>query len=303
MRSTENVPITNLCWSNWKIFGLGKSSRENRRLVLRHGRSCWEMRGKILRIGERKGWPVAQSLFSMFGRPSVKNKKGELRKGVRIVKSLLSNRPGKVEIWHDLVDPTFCGPNTNWHELSKKKGQELVTNTWLFWFLTFIIRVITDNISMWVTRHSTVDWDCSKTQTVLGPWRFEIHIGKNSVCWSAHGLYSRRSRSLGLGFWSIAFFQKRYCNQNGETCCATKPKKENTSIEDYETLTPNSESRWTVCLTVLIWTPNPNQICWSHKPTRRHADERLFHPWWVEPSSPIVQHIIRCFLAAIFSPI
>ena len=31
-----------------------------------------------------------------------------------------------------------------------------------------MIRVITDNIAMWVTRHSTVDLDLSKTQTLLG---------------------------------------------------------------------------------------------------------------------------------------
>ena len=35
-----------------KNIGFGKSSRENRRFVLRQGRSCLEMRGKILRIGE-----------------------------------------------------------------------------------------------------------------------------------------------------------------------------------------------------------------------------------------------------------
>ena len=35
---------------------------------------------------------------------------------------------------------------------------------------------------------------------------------------------------------------------------------------------------------------NPNQICWYHKPICRYSDERQFHPWWMEPPSPSVQH-------------
>ena len=49
-----------------------------------------------------------------------------------------------------------------------KNGQELVKNAWLVWSLTFKIRVITDKIAMWITLHSIVDWDCSKSQTLLG---------------------------------------------------------------------------------------------------------------------------------------
>ena len=30
--------------------------------------------------------------------------------------------------------------------------------------------------------------------------------------------------------------------------------------------------------------------CWHQKTTRWHADQRKFHTWWVEPSSPFVQH-------------
>ena len=43
-----------------------------------------------------------------------------------------------------------------------------MTNAWLVGFLTFIPRVITHNIAMWLTRRSKVDWDCSKTLTLLG---------------------------------------------------------------------------------------------------------------------------------------
>ena len=34
----------------------------------------------------------------------------------------------------------------------------------------------------------------------------------------------------------------------------------------------------------------PNQICSYQKPTRRHVDERQFHSWRMESSSPIIQH-------------
>ena len=42
---------------------------------------------------------------------------------------------------------THFGLQTNWHELSQNGP---------------------DNIAMWETQHSTVDWVCSKTQTLLG---------------------------------------------------------------------------------------------------------------------------------------
>ena len=57
----------------------------------------------------------------------------------RIVNSLLSNRPQNACSWHALVDRTSCGRQTNWHEH--------VTDAWLFWFRTFKIRVITDNVA------------------------------------------------------------------------------------------------------------------------------------------------------------
>ena len=39
------------------------------------------------------------------------------------------------------------------------------------WFLTFITQTISDDIVMWETRLSTVDWVYSKTQTVLATSR------------------------------------------------------------------------------------------------------------------------------------
>ena len=34
----------------------------------------------------------------------------------------------------------------------------------------------------------------------------------------------------------------------------------------------------------------PNQIWWHQKPTRRHVKQRMFHPWWVEPSLSLVEY-------------
>ena len=72
--------------------------------------------------------------------------------------------------------PLFC---TNWwtrHSMVRKQtgtsrhknGQELVKNAWFVWSLTFKIRAITDKIAKWVILHSIVEWDCSKSQTLLG---------------------------------------------------------------------------------------------------------------------------------------
>ena len=83
-------------------------------------------------------------------------------------------------LWYELVDLTFlvCKQTcTSCH----KNGPDPVTNACLVWSLTLLTRVITDNIAMWVIRHSIVDWDDSKTQTLLGPWRFEVNFGENSV--------------------------------------------------------------------------------------------------------------------------
>ena len=47
------------------------------------------------------------------------------------------------------------------------ENDPLTTNAWLAGFLALITRVTTDNIPMCVIRRSIVDWDCSKTQTLL----------------------------------------------------------------------------------------------------------------------------------------
>ena len=45
------------------------------------------------------------------------------------------------------------------------------------------------------------------------------------------------------------------------------------------------------CLTELIWYSwDSNQVHWHQTPDCRHIDQRKFHTWWMEQSSPFVQH-------------
>ena len=57
-----------------KITRMAKTSRKNCSVVLRHGRTCSKMRGKVLRIGEQKDRATVQSFKQLFGRSP--NQKG-----------------------------------------------------------------------------------------------------------------------------------------------------------------------------------------------------------------------------------
>ena len=47
------------CWSNRKIAKLGKTSRKNNCMILRHGRTCSEICGKIQWIDKQERWVIA----------------------------------------------------------------------------------------------------------------------------------------------------------------------------------------------------------------------------------------------------
>ena len=82
----NNVWIQNFRRSNWKITMLGKS--EYFFMVLWHGRSCREMCGTILWVGEQNDSRTLQSIYSMHWRPSFQRRRIEIRG--RIIKSMLS---------------------------------------------------------------------------------------------------------------------------------------------------------------------------------------------------------------------
>ena len=60
----KDVWVTYFCWSNWKVTMLGKNSRKNSRVVLRHGRTCSKMRWEILRAGKKSGAVFQSNMFT-----------------------------------------------------------------------------------------------------------------------------------------------------------------------------------------------------------------------------------------------
>ena len=189
--------------------GATETSRTNSSVVLRHERTCGEMRGTILRTGKQESGPTLQSIASLFGWSPVQA--GGTRISWRIIRSLLTDCSShantitccygmeghawndtanwRIErlsncirtvrhvlmtinskrrkwkrwedsqkfdvklsynacFWNALVDLTFCGRWTNWHEQSQT-GQDHVTDDWLVWFHTFTTRVITGNAGVW----------------------------------------------------------------------------------------------------------------------------------------------------------
>ena len=144
--------------NNWKITMLGKS--EYLFVVPWHGRSCQEMCGTILWVGEQDDTKTQHGINSMLWRPSFQRRRIEIRG--RIVKSMLSNCSEMLVLdtywkaWYSMVSEQIC-------TIDYKMDRSLWQNDYLVWFPTFIIHVITNNIVMWETRHSIADWDCFKT--------------------------------------------------------------------------------------------------------------------------------------------
>ena len=85
---------------------------------------------------------------------------------------MLTNRLELPCTWNELVDQTFHGLSTNMQEQSRN-GLRLATDVWQELFHTFITQMTTDNVVMWATRLSIVDWVHSKTQTLLATLRIQ----------------------------------------------------------------------------------------------------------------------------------
>ena len=162
-------------------------------------------------------------------------KKEELESVGEIVRSLLTN----------CLDVLVLG--TNWTTRhSARSGQKRlrhVTDDEQGRFLTFITPTISDNVVMWETRLSIVDWVfMSRLRLCWRPWGLEInlweilmHRRKSNIChhqldgqeantsiqqfygvwnhfigcWIAHG-WNTCSWSLGRGNWNVTFNQ-RHC--------------------------------------------------------------------------------------------
>ena len=93
-------------------------------MVLRHGRSCKEMRGKILRIGEQNYSTRTHSRKSMNWRPSIQRRRNWI--SWRIVHSLLTNCLevlvlGKnCQTWYSMICEQACSCG---HEMDKSMWQ------------------------------------------------------------------------------------------------------------------------------------------------------------------------------------
>ena len=160
----NHVWITNFRGVNWKITMLGKSVYIF--VVLRYGRSCQEMCGKIL-------W---QQLYKV-STPCIDDhhvKEEELKSVGDLSKKYALKLFWNACTWHVLEDLMY-GQWTNLHDQSLN-GPKLVTNDWIVWYLTSITHVNTNSIVMWVILLNNADWDCFKTPILREIWRTQNRL-------------------------------------------------------------------------------------------------------------------------------
>ena len=121
----DDVWIQNLCWSYKKATKYREIWRDRCFVVLWRGRSCKEMRWKMLRTGEQNNSTVLQSRNSMHGRPLIQGRR-------KLDLSENCEKYAHKLFWNscicpELVDLIFHGPWTNLLVLSLNEP-ELVTN-------------------------------------------------------------------------------------------------------------------------------------------------------------------------------
>ena len=103
------------CWTDRKITGMAETSRTNRGVVLRHGRTRSKMRWAILWIGKQESGATSLTFASLFRWSSIQT--GGTGVSGRVVRSLVANcLKKKACTWHELDDLTFHGL---WNKLSK----------------------------------------------------------------------------------------------------------------------------------------------------------------------------------------
>ena len=150
-----------------KITRVGKTSRQDGRVVLRHRRTCSKMRWEVLWTGEQKDSAVKQSqVLAWMTTISRKRNLNQLEKCRKYLhklslKCLYLARSGRPDIlWSS---NKFAPSVTKW------TGAEDIRIARL---LSYIHHTrTTDNIVMWETRLSIVDWVHSKTQILLATLR------------------------------------------------------------------------------------------------------------------------------------
>ena len=111
----KDVCFTYCCWSNWKITRLGKASRENSSVVLRHGRTC--SKKCVERYSDLENKKTEQlSKFQVLAW-MIKSNRKNLNQSENYQK--FAHKSFLKGTWHELEDLTFCGPWTSLQDQSQ----------------------------------------------------------------------------------------------------------------------------------------------------------------------------------------
>ena len=106
------VRIKDFCLSYGKTISFREIGCEKFLMIVWHGRSCKEVRGKILRTGEQNNSTPTLSRHTVPWRPPIQRRRIEIRG--RIVKNMLSNcsempfHGSYWETWYSLVCEQTC---------------------------------------------------------------------------------------------------------------------------------------------------------------------------------------------------
>ena len=172
----NHVWIVNFCGENRKTTIPSKSSYFF--MVSWYGRSCQEMCGTILWVGQQDDSTILQRIYSLHRWPPLQRRRNEICR--RIVTSMLSNCK-KPCTWHVLEDLIFYGQWTNLHDQSPN-GSKPVTNAWIDWFHIFLTHVNTNSIAMWVIFQNNAHCDCFKTPTLREILRIQHPLQVEHLC-------------------------------------------------------------------------------------------------------------------------
>ena len=184
-RQLENhVWIQNFRRSNWKITMLGNS--EYLFMVLWHGRSCQEMCGTILWVGELNDSTTLQSIHSMHRWPPLQRRRIEIRG--RIVKSMLSDCSEMLilgtywKTWYSTVSEQTC---TIDHTMDQSVWQTIIS------LISYITCDYKQCCHVGNTAKTMQIGTVSRLRICRRSWGFKIyimwnivHFRKPYVCWN-----------------------------------------------------------------------------------------------------------------------
>ena len=270
----RDVWITYFRWSNRKITVVANTSRKDSRVVYDmegHARKCVERYCELANKKVEQPYNVSSLCLDdrlddqQFKKEELESV-GKLSKVFSqiVLKCLYLARNGRPDIlW--FVNK-LARSVTKWTHACDRRLARLI--------LTFITQMTTDNIVMWATRLSSVDWVYSKTQTLLKILRFQkstsggslMNLWKPNIC--LHQLdvqetnvsvshsstesttitldaglrmdgWTTCSRHLGRGDWGVAF------NKQHKKTTWTSSKKNGAVQENHpshktKTTTPTS---------------------------------------------------------------